>query len=211
MRDPSVFLMDEPLSNLDAKLRVQMRSEIKKLHKRLQTTFIYVTHDQVEAMTMGDRIVILNNGIIQQIDTPDNVYNQPQNMFVASFIGSPAMNFIDTKIISDNELIIHDQTIKFGQEIINTVKNNNLVNKNVILGIRPEHFSTTGENSIKITPDLVEMLGSEKLIHFTIDNKSLTAKASPDFNATAGQETILNINISKIMLFNPETQELYRC
>jgi len=212
VRDPAVFLMDEPLSNLDAKLRVQMRSEIKKLHQRLQTTFIYVTHDQVEAMTMGDRIVVLNNGVIQQVDTPNAIYNKPENIFVASFIGSPAMNFTEVETLSDNTLKIADQYINVDDELISIIKSNNLTGKKVILGIRPEHFATgsTESKSIKVIPDLVEMLGSEKLVHFMINNKSLTAKISPDFEAKVGEELSLILDTSKCLLFNPDTQNRYK-
>ena len=137
VRNPKVFLMDEPLSNLDAKLRVQMRSEIKKLHEKLQTTFIYVTHDQTEALTMGDRIVVLNNGDIQQVDSPDEIYNNPKNTFVAGFVGSPQMNFINGKYLGLDE--------------------------NILYGIRPEKM-TKPDGDIKLTVDveISEMLGSEK-------------------------------------------------
>ncbi|MDD3013703.1 MAG: sn-glycerol-3-phosphate ABC transporter ATP-binding protein UgpC [Candidatus Gastranaerophilales bacterium] len=211
VRDPLVFLMDEPLSNLDAKLRVQMRSEIKKLHSRLQTTFIYVTHDQVEAMTMGDRIVILDKGFIQQIDTPDAVYSKPENMFVASFIGSPAMNFINVKI-SQNAFKIDDQSIQISGELIEVIKNNNLENQEVILGIRPEHFGAVQKEaeSLKVFPELVEMLGSEKLIHFNLNNKSITAKLPSDFKVHEEQELMLQLNISKCLLFDPKTQIRYK-
>lgn len=212
VRDPSVFLMDEPLSNLDAKLRVQMRSEIKKLHHKLQTTFIYVTHDQVEAMTMGDRIVVLNHGVIQQVNTPDTIYNKPENMFVASFIGSPAMNFIEVEVVSENTFKIEDQYINVDDELVNIIKDNNLAGKKAILGIRPEHYSVGNieSRSIKIVPDLVEMLGSEKLVHFTVNNKSLTAKISPDYEAKVDEELFLTIDISKCLLFNLETQNRYK-
>ncbi|MEI7475503.1 MAG: sn-glycerol-3-phosphate ABC transporter ATP-binding protein UgpC [bacterium] len=208
VRDPHVFLMDEPLSNLDAKLRVQMRSEIKKLHQKLQTTFIYVTHDQVEAMTMGDRIVILNGGIIQQVDTPDNVYSNPANMFVASFIGSPAMNFIEVEVISENKIQFNNQTLNLSEQLINIVKNNSLLNKTVVLGIRPEHFSDEikSENSLTIMPQLVEMLGSEKLVHFKIGDKAVSAKISPDIHLEADQEFCLGINMDKALIFDKESQ-----
>jgi multiple sugar transport system ATP-binding protein len=211
VRDPLVFLMDEPLSNLDAKLRVQMRSEIKKLHTRLQTTFIYVTHDQVEAMTMGDRIVILDKGIIQQIDTPDNVYNKPENIFVASFIGSPAMNFINAKVSGDL-FHVESQTIKASDDLITIIKNNNLDNKEIILGIRPEHFGSGSSSltTLLIQPELIEMLGSEKLIHFRINEKSVTAKLPSDYTILENQQAILNIDISKCLLFDPVSQVRYK-
>lgn len=166
VRNPKVFLMDEPLSNLDAKLRVQMRSEIKKLHQKLQTTFIYVTHDQTEALTMGDRIVVLNNGEIQQVDTPKEIYNNPQNMFVAGFVGSPQMNFIDGKNLNLDE--------------------------NIIYGIRPEKMVNTSGN-IKLTVDIeiTEMLGSEQIAYFRIGENKCCAKLSPEYKF----DKTLEINI----------------
>ena len=154
VRNPKVFLMDEPLSNLDAKLRVQMRTEIKKLHKKLNATFIYVTHDQTEALTMGDRICVLNEGKIQQFDTPENVYNHPANTFVAGFIGTLPMNFLDGSLINQ---------------------------PNKILGVRPEKM--IGGNDIKFTVpvDTVELLGSEKIVYFEYGNKKCCAKVSADY------------------------------
>ena len=178
VRNPKVFLMDEPLSNLDAKLRVQMRSEIKKLHERLQTTFIYVTHDQTEALTMGDRIVVLNNGDIQQVDTPDNIYNNPSNTFVAGFVGSPQMNFINGKDLGLNEKILY--------------------------GIRPEKM-TKPEGEIKLTVkiELTEMLGSEKIAYFNIGDKKCCAKLPSD--TTLEQTLEISINPSDLYKFDPTT------
>lgn len=151
VRNPKVFLMDEPLSNLDAKLRVQMRSEIKKLHERLQTTFIYVTHDQTEALTMGDRIVVLNNGDIQQAGTPDDIYNNPANTFVAGFVGSPQMNFIDGKDLGLDE--------------------------NILYGVRPEKMiSPDGDIKLTADIDISELLGSETIAYFNIGDKKCSAK-----------------------------------
>ncbi len=208
VRNPAAFLMDEPLSNLDAKLRVQMRSEIKKLHKKLQTTFIYVTHDQVEALTMGDRIVILNAGVIQQIDTPDNIYNNPENIFVAGFIGSPAMNFINVKITENNDILIQDQLIKPFDSILEIIKNNDLAQKEVILGIRPEHFYKKPQDEIfiEVTPDLIEMLGSEKLVHFDISGYSVKAKLPPDAVVNINEPTRLSFDVSKIIFFDKDTK-----
>ena len=212
VRDPLAFLMDEPLSNLDAKLRVQMRSEIKKLHNELQATFIYVTHDQVEAMTMGDRIVILDKGIIQQVDTPDMVYYKPENIFVAGFIGSPAMNLIDVEVIAGNALEFGGQVIKIDGEQADIIENNNLVNKKIILGIRPEHFypEFVESRSIEIIPDIVEMLGSEKLVHFNLNNKTLTAKLPSDFEVLIKEKLFLTLDVSKSLLFDPVSQQRYR-
>ncbi|OGI03473.1 MAG: sugar ABC transporter ATP-binding protein [Candidatus Melainabacteria bacterium GWF2_37_15] len=175
VREPKVFLMDEPLSNLDAKLRVQTRFELKKLHKRLGATFIYVTHDQVEAMTMGDRIVILDKGVVQQVGTPDEVYHYPANMFVAGFIGSPAMNFLDAGIIG----------------------------KQGTLGIRPEYFTVgeAGTHVFKVVPELVETLGSEKLVHFVISDKKVTAKVPSEVDIVPGREVVFSVDESKVILF----------
>lgn len=156
VRNPKVFLMDEPLSNLDAKLRSQMRSEIKKLHERLQTTFIYVTHDQTEALTMGDRIVVLDKGVIQQVDRPEEIYNNPANTFVAGFIGSPQMNFINGEDIG--------------------------LDANIIYGIRPEKMVCDGNIKKMVNVDIVELLGSEKIAYFNVGNKKCSAKLPVGFN-----------------------------
>lgn len=176
VRNPKVFLMDEPLSNLDAKLRVQMRSEIKKLHEKLQTTFIYVTHDQTEALTMGDRVVVLNNGIIQQADSPENIYNNPSNTFVAGFVGSPQMNFIDGKIFDKGDCIV---------------------------GIRPEKMVTGGDIKLTVKVDITELLGSEKIVYFNIKNTKCSAKLSADFQLDETLE--LSINPEDLYFFNKET------
>lgn len=180
VRNPKVFLMDEPLSNLDAKLRVQMRSEIKKLHEKLQTTFIYVTHDQTEALTMGDRIVLLNNGDIQQVDSPDEVYNNPKNTFVAGFIGSPQMNFIDGKDLGLDE--------------------------NILYGIRPEKMvKPDGDIKLTVEVDISEMLGSEKIAYFDIGTKHCSAVLSSDYNI--GKTLDLSINSADLYKFNKQTGE----
>lgn len=185
VRSPKVFLMDEPLSNLDAKLRVQMRSEIKKLHEKLQTTFIYVTHDQTEALTMGDRIVVLDKGVIQQVASPDEIYNNPQNTFVAGFVGSPQMNFIDGEDLSP------DYTGKTA-------------------GIRPEKmtsylFDSSDADTIKLTADvdMTELLGSEKIVYFNIGKNRCSAKLPSDFSI----DKTINISIKRqdIYLFDRET------
>lgn len=178
VRNPKVFLMDEPLSNLDAKLRVQMRSEIKKLHEKLQTTFIYVTHDQTEALTMGDRIVVLNNGDIQQAGSPEDIYNNPQNTFVAGFIGSPQMNFIEGKDIGLDE--------------------------NILYGIRPEKM-TKSDGDIKLTVniEISEMLGSEKIIYFSVGKQKCSARVDSDFNI--GKTFDLSICSSDLYKFDAKT------
>ena len=180
VRNPKVFLMDEPLSNLDAKLRVQMRSEIKKLHEKLQTTFIYVTHDQTEALTMGDRIVVLNGGDIQQVDTPDEIYNNPKNTFVAGFVGSPQMNFIDGKELGLDE--------------------------NILYGIRPEKMTKIdGDIKLTVEVDISEMLGSEKIAYFNIGENRCSAKLEPE--TQIGKTIELSIKQEDLYKFNKETGE----
>ena len=180
VRNPKVFLMDEPLSNLDAKLRVQMRSEIKKLHEKLQTTFIYVTHDQTEALTMGDRIVVLNGGNIQQVDTPDEIYNNPKNTFVAGFVGSPQMNFIDGKELGLDE--------------------------NILYGIRPEKMTKIdGDIKLTVEVDISEMLGSEKIAYFNIGENRCSAKLEPE--TQIGKTIELSIKQDDLYKFNKETGE----
>ena len=180
VRNPKVFLMDEPLSNLDAKLRVQMRSEIKKLHEKLQTTFIYVAHDQTEALTMGDRIVVLNNGDIQQVDSPDEIYNNPKNTFVAGFVGSPQMNFINGKDLGLDE--------------------------NILYGIRPEKMTKPdGDIKLTVNVEISEMLGSEKIAYFNIGDSKCSAKFETD--AQIGKTIDLSIKTTDLYKFNPETGE----
>ncbi len=194
VRNPKVFLMDEPLSNLDAKLRVQMRSEIKKLHEKLQTTFIYVTHDQTEALTMGDRIVVLDKGVIQQADKPEVIYSEPANTFVAGFIGSPQMNFINAKVVSgglnfDNVFLPYDNDFSGKKE--------------VIIGIRPEKMVCGGEIRLDVNVDMVELLGSEKVVYFTIDGQKCSAKLP----AEKELQNVLKLSIEKsdIYIFDADT------
>lgn len=201
VREPKVFLMDEPLSNLDAKLRVQMRSEIKKLHEKLQTTFIYVTHDQTEALTMGDRIVVLHKGVIQQVDTPDNIYQNPQNTFVAGFVGSPQMNFIPGQVFNDT-LIIENIPIKLTEEQKNAIG----IRNNVIVGIRPENMtSADGDIKLAVKVDMIEMLGSEKIVYFYIGNMKCSVKLPPDFSVD--EDLVLKINKNNLFFFDKETGE----
>lgn len=201
VRNPKVFLMDEPLSNLDAKLRVQMRAEIKKLHEKLQTTFIYVTHDQTEALTMGDRIVILDKGKIQQVDTPLNVYNNPQNKFVAGFIGSPQMNFIDCKIVNGT-LVINEPITEIPIKILDKLGER----KEVTIGIRPELMvNTTGRIKFRVKTEMTELLGSEQIIYFTIGENKCCAKLSTDYLVEDDFE--LKLNSDDFLYFNKETGE----
>lgn len=193
--------MDEPLSNLDAKLRVQMRSEIKKLHEKLQTTFIYVTHDQTEALTMGDRIVVLDNGVIQQVDTPDNIYQNPKNLFVAGFVGSPQMNFIGGEV-SDGVLSLNG--ISF--PLTNAQKSAIGERKNIIIGIRPENMtSPDGEIKLVVKVDMSEMLGSEKIVYFYIGETKCSVKLPPTF--AVDEDLVLKIDKNNLFLFDKLTGE----
>ena len=213
VRSPSVFLLDEPLSNLDAKLRTNMRTEIKKLHQRLGTTFIYVTHDQTEAMTMGDRIVVMKDGVIQQVDSPQNLYKHPQNMFVAGFIGSPQMNFLDAEVkskngkiflsLAENELDVTDSFAK-----TNEIKE--YFNKSVKVGIRPEDVTVDNEFIIK-NPDKVltaklevsELMGSESYLYLDYSGQKLTARVAAD--SPANETVELGILTDRIHLFDPNS------
>lgn len=211
VRKPKVFLFDEPLSNLDAKLRVQMRTEISKLHQRLEATIVYVTHDQTEAMTMADKIVVMKDGIVQQIDTPLNLYNRPINKFVAGFIGSPAMNFIEGKLIIDNGLRFVSN--KNGLNFCVTDENKNLekfVSKSVIVGIRPEDFQATSQNSsfqkVDVLVEVVEPMGNETFIYFIIDGIQCVARISSDIIVRPNQTFTFYLNPSKVHFFDIETE-----
>lgn len=197
VRNPKVFLMDEPLSNLDAKLRVQMRSEIKKLHKKLNTTFVYVTHDQTEALTMGDRIVVLDKGVIQQVDTPQNIYSNPSNTFVAGFIGQ--MNFINGFIEADS-LKLGDIFVPLSDDIRSKLADR----KEVIVGIRPENM-TVGDNKFKVKVDISEMLGSEKIVYFEFGGAKCSAKLASEFEI--GDEIELSISPENMLFFDKTTTE----
>ena len=197
VRDPQVFLFDEPLSNLDAKLRVQMRAEVKKLHRQLGTTMIYVTHDQVEAMTMGDRIVILNNGITQQVGTPLDVYHNPVNMFVAGFIGSPAMNFISGKL-EDGKFFSHDFSLD--------LKEKDIKSGDIVLGIRPEDIHLDGKG-VNLQLILVEPLGNEIILRLQADHYTVIARV-PSFDTAQLPESVsVRFDLSKICLFDTKTEK----
>ncbi len=182
VRQPKVFLMDEPLSNLDAKLRNQMRAEIIKLRKDVNTTFIYVTHDQTEAMTLGDRIVIMKDGYIQQIGTPQKVFNHPANLFVAGFIGSPQMNFFDVKLEKQNNgysVLLHDVSIPLPAEMSMKLAEKHTPEQEVVLGIRPEHMSIATHDevgAIHAVVDVSEMMGSEMHIHLSVEGKDVVVR-----------------------------------
>ncbi len=199
VRNPKVFLMDEPLSNLDAKLRVQMRAEIKKLHKKLQTTFIYVTHDQTEALTMGDRIAVIDSGIIQQTGTPYEVYNSPVNRFVGGFLGSPSMNFIPC-IIDNGYLKLNDEAFQLNEMQKSALEGK----KEIILGIRPESFNQENANfKFSAKTDIVEMLGGSQNVYFNVNNTSCTAVLNSDIKIE--NENIFSFNTNSVMFFDAES------
>jgi multiple sugar transport system ATP-binding protein len=212
VRQPEVFLFDEPLSNLDAKLRVQMRSELIKLHYQLEATMIYVTHDQVEAMTMGDRIVIMNNGEIQQVGAPMEVYDHPVNMFVAGFIGSPAMNFLQGKLMAQNSDLFVDLgkfAVKLPKSQINQFSNH--VNQRVVFGIRPESISDreeSGEHLQERVPakvTVVEPLGSEVIVELTAGDHTFVGRLDPSTTARPMQELGVYFDMNRFHLFDAET------
>ena len=218
VREPRVFLMDEPLSNLDAKLRVETRANIIRLYQRIQTTVVYVTHDQTEAMTMGTRIAVLNAGIIQQIGTPQELYDQPSNLFVAGFIGSPAMNFLaDARVVSDENgirILLEDVGyIEIPSRYVEQAKA--AVNKKLTFGIRPEHLEDVelihsdeeSRSTLEATVDVVEYLGSELLVYLTIAGKQMNARLDPRSGAHIGDKLTLHVNTANIHLFDTETGE----
>ena len=212
VRSPKVFLMDEPLSNLDAKLRVQMRTEIAKLHERLGTTIIYVTHDQTEAMTLGTRIVVMKDGLVQQINSPEHLYNKPYNLFVAGFIGSPQMNFIECAVEkkgADTFLDMAGFPIKLPADKAEAVKD--YVGKTVIAGIRPEHLlDGRGKEkdfvTIKAPIEVRELLGAEAYLYFTLGGKQCTARVASDVDLYVGMEGTMALDLNKLQLFDKETE-----
>jgi len=215
VRKPMVFLFDEPLSNLDAKLRVQMRTELLRLHIRLQSTMIYVTHDQTEAMTLGDRIAVMKDGVVQQIDTPTKVYNSPVNKFIAGFIGAPPMNFLEGKIIKKERGFYFDEG-NFRVRIVEGMDKaiENYVDKRVILGVRSEDIydklfvsETPPENIVTMTCEVVEHLGSEVYIHLNTGKHIVVARVSGDTNPQINQDIDVVFDMSKIHFFDKTTEK----
>ncbi|MBT9371774.1 sn-glycerol-3-phosphate ABC transporter ATP-binding protein UgpC [Rhizobium sp. CSW-27] len=206
VRRPQVFLFDEPLSNLDAKLRGQVRTEIKRLHQQIGTTIIYVTHDQVEAMTLADRIVILRGGDIEQVGTPDEVYNQPQSVFVGGFVGSPAMNFARAKVDGDALSFASGDRLPLAQ--LARGRQGAMAGRDLIVGIRPEHFVTVADPAMTLTArvQVVEPLGSDTLVHFLIGSDMLTARLPPEIRPEPGAELHLGLDPSKVHLFDAATE-----
>ena len=216
VRNPKVFLMDEPLSNLDAKLRNQMRAEIIKLREKIDTTFIYVTHDQVEAMTMATRIVVMKDGLIQQVDTPQNLYDKPVNLFVAGFIGTPQMNFLNATLEqsgSDVYLVIGSSRIKLPAEKANDSEVKNYIGKEVIAGIRPECISDDAlavqnnpECVIEASVDVTELMGAQIYLYLNFEEQNIIASVSARSAARAGDTVKVAIDASRIHLFDKDTE-----
>ena len=220
VRQPKVFLFDEPLSNLDAKLRVQMRTEIKRLHKELKNTMIYVTHDQIEAMTMADKIVIMKDGVIQQIDTPMNLFNNPCNKFVAGFIGSPSMNFVEGSIVQNGVLSFKSKNIGFVFSIPDHLKEKLIphIDKPVTYGFRPEfiydwdhnkHTERVLSDPLNVVVDVVEPVGSESYIYFKFKKGSLVfcMRSTSAIQYEPGQEFRIGVDINRLRFFDAETDQ----
>jgi multiple sugar transport system ATP-binding protein len=218
VRHPQVFLMDEPLSNLDAKLRVEARAMISRLHHRLETTFIYVTHDQVEAMTMGMRIAVLKDGLLQQLDTPQNLYDKPDNMFVAGFMGSPAMNFFDATLVGTREEMYVDGGIfKVKLPAGKAASVADYLGKEVVFGVRPEdihdrQYAPPGITAAPLTVkvDVTELMGNEIFVYLLTGQKSFIARVDPRTQAVIGQDLDVVMNMDNVHLFDRQTESAIR-
>ncbi|MBM7702707.1 ABC transporter ATP-binding protein [Metabacillus iocasae] len=216
VRDAKVFLMDEPLSNLDAKLRVQMRAEIAKLHQRLGTTTIYVTHDQTEAMTMATRLVVMKDGIIQQVGTPKEVYEKPENVFVGGFIGSPAMNFL-TGTLKEGTIQIGDTSITVPEGKMKVLREQGYVSKEVILGIRPEDFhdepvfiESSPGTKVTVKVDVAELMGAETMVYSQIAGQDFVARVDARTEVAPAQSLALALDMNKAHFFDAETEQRIR-
>jgi multiple sugar transport system ATP-binding protein len=218
VREPAVFLMDEPLSNLDAKLRVQTRAEISKLHQRLETTFIYVTHDQTEAMTMGSRICVLKDGLMMQMDSPQNLYDKPDNIFVAGFIGSPAMNFFDATLVEqDGNILVDTGTFRLKLPPEKAEAARPYTGKEVIFGVRPEdihdhNFTPPGIHAEPFTADVdvTELMGNEIFVYLVTGKKQYIARVDPRTSARVGSKLDIVFNMDNIHLFDRQTEQAIR-
>lgn len=216
VREPKVFLMDEPLSNLDAKLRVQMRTEILKLHKGLETTFIYVTHDQTEAMTMGSRIVVMKDGVIQQVGNPQYIYDHPDNLFVAGFIGSPQMNFIGAKVVEKNGKVYVEfkgNSLPITDDKAQIIKEKGYIGKEVIFGIRPENLhddegfiSQYPNYVINAKVEVTELMGAETHLHLNVADTDVTARVNAQSKAKSGETIKLGFDMTKVYMFDKDTE-----
>jgi len=217
VRDAKVFLLDEPLSNLDAKLRVQMRGELIKLHNTLATTMIYVTHDQIEAMTMATRIVVMKDGYIMQVGSPKDIYDNPENMFVAGFIGTPPMNFIHGVVGKNQVFKAGKQTIKIPDDKFEIVKQNKLVGKPIVLGIRPEDIhddeivmNAYPEAILQFEVDVAELLGSETNIYTHVNEDNICAVINARADVRIGDKLKLGFDMNKVHFFNPEDEKVLK-
>ncbi len=207
VRNPKVFLMDEPLSNLDAKLRVQMRIEISKIHQRLGATIIYVTHDQTEAMTLGTRIVVMKDGIVQQVDTPQNLYDKPGNLFVAGFMGSPQMNFLDVKVGENGEKInLGSYTLDVPADKAKALKDGGYVGKTVVMGIRPEHVFVSADAPMASNVKVYELLGAEVFLYFDVNETQITARVDPATVTKETRDIKFGFTMEKCHFFDKETE-----
>ncbi len=214
VREPAVFLFDEPLSNLDAKLRVQTRAEISKLHQRLKTTFIYVTHDQMEAMTMATRIVVMRDGILQQLDTPQVLYDRPRNVFVAGFIGSPAMNFFNSRLLESNgKLIVDSGAFRVQVPEAHASRYRSHVGQEVVFGIRPEHLHDPSylppgivETRVEALVDVTELMGNEVFLHLLAGDRPFVARVDPRTKARIGERMPLSFDMNNIHIFDKGSQ-----
>ncbi|WP_084242961.1 ABC transporter ATP-binding protein [Planomicrobium okeanokoites] len=212
VRDAKVFLMDEPLSNLDAKLRVQMRTEIQKLHSRLQTTTVYVTHDQTEAMTMATRLVVMKDGFIQQVGSPKQVYDEPDNVFVGGFIGSPAMNFLDGRL-EGSHFVMGDIRVQVPEGKAQLLRQKGYDGKPVLLGIRPEDIHDepvfldhSPETKIRANIEVAELMGSEIVLYSIVNNQDFIARVDSRFNVQAGQTIDMAFDMNRAHFFDKETE-----
>ena len=216
VRNPKVFLLDEPLSNLDAKLRATMRTELTKLHNRVGTTFVYVTHDQVEAMTMATRIVVMKDGLIQQVDTPQNLYDKPCNMFVAGFIGTPQMNFINGALRKAGEDVFFDfdgVSIKLPAEKANAPEIADYIGQEVVVGLRPEAISdqesaveANPDTSLEVDVDVTELMGAEIYLYLNIGETNMIARVSSRSQSRAGQKIKIAFDMSRFHIFDKDTE-----
>lgn len=212
VRDAEVFLMDEPLSNLDAKLRVQMRAEIQKLHRRLQTTTVYVTHDQTEAMTMATRLVVMKDGFIQQVGTPKEVYDKPDNIFVGGFIGSPAMNFFQGKLDKDH-FVMGEERVLIPENKLAMLREHGYEGKELVLGVRPEDIHDeplfldhSPHTKIKAPIEVAELMGSEIILYSRLDNQDFIARVDSRFTVEAGQTIEMAFDMNKVHFFDKDSE-----
>ncbi len=217
VREPAVFLLDEPLSNLDAKLRAAMRTELTKLHKKLATTFIYVTHDQVEAMTMASRIVVMKDGLIQQVDTPQNLYDLPVNMFVAGFIGTPQMNFLNATLIKEGDdmfVMMGSAKLKLPKEKAENEALKEYIGKEIVLGVRPEcihdepiHLNVMQDSLFNADIEVTELMGAEIYLYLIAEEQKLVARVSPRSSLRAGDTVQLAIDMNRAHIFDKDTEK----